>query len=65
MPLSNLPVRRDAETEWHSHLLEEQPVALVGPKPRGKKRFVFPVISDRGPFSCRLFTVTFVSRLTW
>ncbi len=40
--LSNLPVRRDAETEWHSHLLEEQPVALVGIKPEGKKRFRFP-----------------------
>jgi len=40
--LSNLPVRRDAETEWHSHLLEEQPVALVGAKPRGRKKFAFP-----------------------
>ena len=24
--LSTLPVRRDAETRWHSHLLDEQPV---------------------------------------
>lgn len=40
--LSNLPVRRDAESDWHSHLLEEQPVALVGNKPRGRKRFSFP-----------------------
>ena len=40
--LSNLPVKRDAETEWHSHLLEEQPVALVGKKPKGRKRFSFP-----------------------
>ncbi|MDF1850114.1 MAG: LysR family transcriptional regulator [Verrucomicrobiales bacterium] len=40
--LSNLPVRRDAETEWHSHLLEEQEVALIGPKRRGRKKFVFP-----------------------
>lgn len=40
--LSNLPVRRDAETDWHSHLLEEQPVALVGKKRRGGKPFSFP-----------------------
>ncbi|MEM9280901.1 MAG: LysR family transcriptional regulator [Verrucomicrobiota bacterium] len=40
--LSNLPVRRDAETEWHSHLLERQPVSLVGKKPRRKKPFSFP-----------------------
>lgn len=40
--LSNLPVRRDAETEWHSHLLEEQPVSLVGRKPKGGKSFSFP-----------------------
>ena len=40
--LSNLPVRRDAETDWHSHLLEEQPVALVGRKGPGRKRFRFP-----------------------
>lgn len=40
--LSNLPVKRDAETDWHSHLLEEQPVALVGQKPRGGKALRFP-----------------------
>lgn len=40
--LSNLPVRRDAETDWHSHLLEEQPVALVGKKRRTRKKFAFP-----------------------
>lgn len=40
--LSNLPVRRDSDTEWHSHLLEEQPVALVGKKLRGRKKFTFP-----------------------
>lgn len=37
--LSNLPVRRDADTAWHSHLLEEQPVALVGRKRKGRFRF--------------------------
>lgn len=40
--LSNLPVRRDADTDLHSHLLEEQPVALVGMKTRKKRRFRFP-----------------------
>lgn len=40
--LSNLPVRRDAETAWHSHLLDEQPVSLVGKKTRSKKVFRFP-----------------------
>lgn len=40
--LSNLPVRRDSETSWHSHLLDEQPVSLVGKKLRGQKKFRFP-----------------------
>jgi LysR family transcriptional activator of nhaA len=40
--LSNLPVRRDAETDWHSHLLDEQPVSLVGPRTRARKKFCFP-----------------------
>ncbi|MEO8352554.1 MAG: LysR family transcriptional regulator [Chthoniobacteraceae bacterium] len=40
--LSNLPVRRDADTAWHSHLLDEQPVSLVGKRVRGQKKFRFP-----------------------
>lgn len=40
--LSNLPVRRDAETGWHSHLLDEQPVSLVGQRSTSKKKFRFP-----------------------
>lgn len=40
--LSNLPVRRDAETPWHSHLLDEQPVSLVGPPLRKRTKFKFP-----------------------
>lgn len=40
--LSNSPARRDAETPWHSHLLAEQPVALVGVPAWKKKRLVFP-----------------------
>jgi len=43
MVLSNLPARRDAETTWHSHLLDEQPVSLVGrKKPGPNKKFRFP-----------------------
>lgn len=40
--LSNLPVRRDADTHWHSHLLDEQPVSLVGPPVRHGRPFRFP-----------------------
>ena len=40
--LSNLPVPRDAETGWRSHLLDQQPVGLVGRRVRGQKRFRFP-----------------------
>ncbi len=40
--LSNLPVRRDAETKWHSHLLDEQPVSLVGQRTRKRTKFRFP-----------------------
>ncbi len=39
---SNLPVRRDAETPWHSHLLDEQPVSLVGLPTKKRTRFRFP-----------------------
>jgi LysR family transcriptional activator of nhaA len=40
--LSNSPARRDRETPWHSHLLAEQPVALVGVPAWKKKRLIFP-----------------------
>jgi LysR family transcriptional regulator, transcriptional activator of nhaA len=40
--LSNNAVRRDAETGWYCHLLDEQPVSLVGHKPRRMKAFRFP-----------------------
>lgn len=40
--LSNLPVKRDAETGWHSHLVAEQAVSLVGKRVRGQKAFRFP-----------------------
>lgn len=40
--LSNQAVRRDAETPWHSHLLAEQPVSLVGVPGWKKKKLRFP-----------------------
>ena len=40
--LSISPARRDAETPWHSHLLAEQEVGLVGVPAWNKKRLRFP-----------------------
>jgi len=40
--LSNLPVKREASTDWHSHLLEQQPVALVGKKEVQAQGFDYP-----------------------
>lgn len=40
--LSNLPVKRDAETGWHSHLLSEQPVSLVSRPVKARRAFRFP-----------------------
>ena len=40
--LSNSPARRDAETPWHSHLLAEQAVGLVGVPGWKRKRLRFP-----------------------
>ena len=40
--LTNQPVRRDAETPWHCHLLAEQSVSLVGAPAWKKKRLKFP-----------------------
>jgi LysR family transcriptional activator of nhaA len=40
--LSNTHLRRDAETGWHSHLLDQQSVTLVRNKSRGMKPFRFP-----------------------
>jgi LysR family transcriptional activator of nhaA len=40
--LSNQPARRDSETHWHSHLLAEQPVSLVGTPLWKKKKLRFP-----------------------
>jgi LysR family transcriptional regulator, transcriptional activator of nhaA len=40
--LSNQPARRDAETHWHSHLLAEQPVSLVGVPEWKQRKLRFP-----------------------
>ncbi|SKA88571.1 LysR family transcriptional regulator, transcriptional activator of nhaA [Prosthecobacter debontii] len=40
--LTNTAIRRDTEVGWHCHLLDEQPVSLVGQKRRGKRSFQFP-----------------------
>lgn len=40
--LSNHALRRDAETDHHSHLLAEQEVSLVGQKTRTMRPFRFP-----------------------
>lgn len=47
--LSNSAARRDAETPWHSHLLAEQKVALVGTPAWKKKRLRFPADFDGVP----------------
>lgn len=41
--LSNAPVARDAGKDWSSRLLDEQPVSIVGRKPKRAKPFRFPV----------------------
>ena len=40
--LSNMPLPRDAESRWHNHLLDQQPVGLVGRRGRGQKPLRFP-----------------------
>ncbi|KPK14681.1 MAG: LysR family transcriptional regulator [Myxococcales bacterium SG8_38] len=47
--LSNQPVARDAKTSWHSHLLQEQPVSIVGPPAPGQPELRFPEDLDRTP----------------
>ncbi len=40
--LANSPVPRDAHTPWHSRLVADQPVSIVGRKPPTRRRFRFP-----------------------
>lgn len=40
--LSNLPVKREADTGWHCHLLAEQPVSLIGRPTKSRRAFQFP-----------------------
>lgn len=47
--LSNRPAARDAETPWHNHLIDEQPVTLVGPPPAPRGAFRFPADLDAQP----------------
>ena len=47
--LSNRPVPRDAQANWHCHLLDEQPVSLVGKPNDDKTAFRFPHDLDGAP----------------
>ncbi|OAI08998.1 LysR family transcriptional regulator [Methylomonas methanica] len=47
--LSNRPVPRDAQTNWHCHLLDEQPVSLVGKPDADNQPFQFPQDLDGRP----------------
>jgi len=47
--LSNRPVPRDTQTNWHCHLLDEQPVSLVGKPDEAKPPFRFPQDLDGRP----------------
>jgi LysR family transcriptional activator of nhaA len=48
--LSNHAVARERGTSWHSQLIAEQPVSLIGRKPRGRSRpFRFPQDLDGQP----------------
>ncbi|MGD8608905.1 MAG: LysR family transcriptional regulator [Myxococcales bacterium] len=47
--LSNQPVARDAKTSWHSHLLQEQPVSIVGPPAPDQPKLRFPEDLDGTP----------------
>ncbi len=47
--LSNRPLPRDAQTNWHCHLLDEQPVSLVGKPEENSLPFQFPQELDGRP----------------
>jgi LysR family transcriptional regulator, transcriptional activator of nhaA len=40
--ISNQTARRDTDTRWHSHLLAEEPVSLVGGASWKRRKFRFP-----------------------
>ncbi|MGB5696938.1 MAG: LysR family transcriptional regulator [Polyangiales bacterium] len=40
--LSNHPVASDAKSSWHSHLLQAQPVSIVGPPAPNEPKLRFP-----------------------
>jgi len=47
--LANQPAARDAKTSWHSHLLQEQPVSIVGPPVPGDPGLRFPEDLESSP----------------
>ena len=47
--LANQPAARDAKTAWHSQLLKEQPVSLVGPPGLVSSEDEFPEVLSRLP----------------
>lgn len=47
--LANQPAARDAKTSWHSHLLQEQPVSIVGPPVPGEALLRFPEDLESSP----------------
>ncbi len=47
--LANQPAARDAKTSWHSHLLQEQPVSIVGPPIPGAPPLRFPEDLESSP----------------
>jgi LysR family transcriptional activator of nhaA len=47
--LSNQAVRRDADTNWFSHRLAEQPVSLVAGRAKRRKAFRFPEDLEGAP----------------
>lgn len=47
--LSNRPIPRDAQANWHCHLLDEQPVSLVGKPGNHTSTFRFPQDLDGRP----------------
>jgi LysR family transcriptional activator of nhaA len=47
--LANQPAARDAKTTWHSQLLQEQPVSLVGPPKLVSPEDQYPDILTRIP----------------
>ena len=59
--LTNSAVRRDASTVLHSHLLDRQPVSLVGRPQVDAPAFRFPTTCATSRCCCRAWTATSAS----